>query len=85
METGKHKDLELTLPTPDSISIIIYTSGTESNPKGAKIIHNSIILNTDVVEMIGLVLKPELDIYLSFLPLGHIMETLTFLNFDSSF
>ena len=74
---GKEKgqNLTFTLPGPDSISTINYTSGTTGNPKGAKVPHNSIILNTDVIEMLGLYLRDS-DIYLSFLPLAHIMETL---------
>ena len=72
----KGKDIELQLPGPDSIMTINYTSGTTGNPKGAKVSHNSVILNTDVIEMLGLFLKEESDIYLSFLPLAHIMETL---------
>ena len=72
----KGKDIELHLPGPDSIMTINYTSGTTGNPKGAKVSHNSVILNTDVIEMLGLFLKEESDIYLSFLPLAHIMETL---------
>ena len=70
------RDIEFHTPGPDTISTINYTSGTTGNPKGAKVAHNSIILNTDVIEMLGLYLKEETDIYLSFLPLAHIMETL---------
>ena len=72
----KGKDIEFHSPSPDSISTINYTSGTTGNPKGAKVAHNSIILNTDVIEMLGLYLDIETDSYLSFLPLAHIMETL---------
>ena len=72
----KGKDIEFHSPSPDSISTINYTSGTTGYPKGAKVAHNSIILNTDVIEMLGLYLDIETDSYLSFLPLAHIMETL---------
>ena len=72
----KGKNINLNLPGPDSISTINYTSGTTGNPKGVKVSHNSVIVNTDVIEMLGLFLKEESDIYLSFLPLAHIMETL---------
>ena len=59
------RDVEFHTPSPETISTINYTSGTTGNPKGAKVTHNSIILNTDVIEMLGLYLKEESDIYLS--------------------
>ena len=75
---GKEKGINIKFnsPGPETISSIIYSSGTTGIPKGSIITHNSIILNTDVIEMVGLYLKEESDIYLSFLPLAHIMETL---------
>ena len=77
IEKGKNEgqNIELTKPLPETISTINYTSGTTGNPKGAKIKHSSIIVNTDVIEMLGLYLR-EGDSYLSFLPYAHIMETL---------
>ena len=52
----KGKDVELHNPGPDSISTINYTSDTTGTPKCVKVSHNSIILNTDVIEMLGLYL-----------------------------
>ena len=74
---GKEKGLDINLkkPEPDDISIINYTSGTTGLPKGVKVSHNSIVVNTDVIEVIGLYPTPN-DIYLSYLPYAHIMETL---------
>ena len=69
------QNLELKKPGPDDISTINYTSGTTGLPKGVKISHKNIILNTDVIEVIGLYPTPK-DVYLSYLPYAHIMETL---------
>ena len=77
VQIGKEKGANITLtkPKPDDISIINYTSGTTGLPKGVKVSHNSIVVNTDVIEVIGLYPTPN-DIYLSYLPYAHIMETL---------
>lgn len=76
-EKGKQEgqNLELKKPGPDDISTINYTSGTTGLPKGVKVSHKNIILNTDVIEVIGLYPTPK-DVYLSYLPYAHIMETL---------
>ena len=77
VQIGKEKgsNIELKKPDPEDISIINYTSGTTGLPKGVKVSHNSIVVNTDVIEVIGLYPTPN-DIYLSYLPYAHIMETL---------
>ena len=77
VEIGKEKgkQINLTKPKPEDISIINYTSGTTGLPKGVKVSHNSIVVNTDVIEVIGLYPTPN-DVYLSYLPYAHIMETL---------
>ena len=79
----KRKNVEFHSPGPYTIRTINYTSGSTCNPKGAKVAHNSIILNTDVIEMLGLYLKDKSDIYLSFSPLAHIMGTLIMAVFVS--
>ena len=77
VQKGKEEgqDLELKKPQADDIMIINYTSGTTGEPKGVKVSHRNIVVNTDVIEMIGLYPTPK-DVYLSYLPYAHIMETL---------
>ena len=77
VEKGKQEGQNLTLkkPGPDDITIINYTSGTTGLPKGVKVSHRNVVVNTDVIEVIGLYPTPN-DVYLSYLPYAHIMETL---------
>jgi len=77
VQIGREKgtNIQLKKPQPEDISIINYTSGTTGLPKGVKVSHNSIVVNTDVIEVIGLYPTPN-DVYLSYLPYAHIMETL---------
>ena len=76
-EKGKNEgqNINLKKPNPDDISTINYTSGTTGFPKGAKVSHRNIISNSDVIDVIG-VFPNKNDVYLSFLPYAHIMETL---------
>ena len=77
VEKGKTsgKNIILTSAKPDDICTINYTSGTTGYPKGVKLTHKNIVVGTDVGELIGLNATTK-DLYLSFLPYAHIMETL---------
>ena len=76
VEKGKNSKENIILKKagPDDICTINYISGTTGCPKGVKLTHNNIVAETDVGELIGLNATPN-DIYLSFLPYAHIMET----------
>ena len=77
VEQGKSKGENIILKsaTKDDICTINYTSGTTGYPKGVKLTHKNIVVGTDVGELIGLNATTK-DLYLSFLPYAHIMETL---------
>ena len=76
VEKGKNAgNIVLNKAKPDDICIINYTSGTTGYPKGVKLTHTNIVVGTDVGELIGLNATNK-DLYLSFLPYAHIMETL---------
>ena len=76
VEKGKNAgNIVLNKAKPDDICIINYTSGTTGYPKGVKLTHKNIVVGTDVGELIGLNATNK-DLYLSFLPYAHIMETL---------
>jgi len=54
------------------IATIIYTSGTTGEPKGAILSHKNFLSNLDTVSQL-FECYPE-DVFLSFLPLSHILE-----------
>ena len=76
VEKGKfgRDNIILNNAKPDDICTINYTSGTTGFPKGVKLTHKNIVVGTDVGELIGLNATSN-DVYLSFLPYAHIMET----------
>ena len=76
-EKGKQEgqNFEMKEPVSDDISTINYTRGTAGLTKGVKVSHKNIILNTDVIEVIGLYPTPK-DVYFFYLSYAHIMETL---------
>lgn len=75
INTGKASNAEIHPAKPDDVCIICYTSGTTGMPKGAMIQHKALLAEVDILTACDFHLKFE-DIYMSFLPLAHIMEQL---------
>jgi long-chain acyl-CoA synthetase len=57
---------------PNEVCTIIYTSGTTGVPKGVMLSHNNFLSNVEAINR-AVPIK-ESDIFLSFLPLSHVLE-----------
>jgi long-subunit acyl-CoA synthetase (AMP-forming) len=70
---GDNKPFEL--PNPNDIAVIMYTSGTSSDPKAVLFTHKQLMASLRLLLSNGknsLNREPERHVYLSFLPLAHI-------------
>ena len=56
----------------DDLATIVYTSGTTGRPKGVMLSHRNILSNAEAIS--GAVPAYREDIFLSFLPLSHMLE-----------
>ena len=63
---------ELTVPQPEDLAAIIYTSGTTSQPKGVMLTHYNLASQMWMIDPLFLV--REDDIFLSVLPMAHTYE-----------
>ena len=63
---------ELTIPQPEDLAAIIYTSGTTSQPKGVMLTHYNLASQMWLIDPLFLV--REDDIFLSVLPMAHTYE-----------
>jgi long-chain acyl-CoA synthetase len=72
-KTGEEKPVDLRLPSPDDLAIIMYTSGTTSTPKGVLITHANLVGAIAGVCQAVMPLSSD-DVFLSYLPLAHILE-----------
>ncbi|KAG1656671.1 Long-chain-fatty-acid--CoA ligase 1 [Nymphon striatum] len=74
-ELGKNNPTEPTLPSPEDLCTICYTSGTTGNPKGVMLTHLNMVstVSAGILQIGSQCLKPG-DILFSFLPLAHMFE-----------
>lgn len=70
--TGSVADFVLAPAKADDIASVIYTSGTTGLPKGVKLSHRNFLSNAIAVNALVPVKKG--DVFLSFLPLSHVLE-----------
>ena len=63
---------EITVPQPEDLAAIIYTSGTTSDPKGVMLTHYNLASQMWLIDPLFLV--REDDIFLSVLPMAHTYE-----------
>jgi len=73
---GRAKPCAPTPPKPDSLCVLMYTSGSTGDPKGVMIQHKHLLAMVDAVTtQLGGVLGPAgTEVYLGYLPLAHILE-----------
>ncbi len=66
---GQPATFETALTDPDDTAVILYTSGTTGQPKGAELTHGNMLLNARLADM--LYSHADHDIHLITLPLFH--------------
>ncbi len=73
MELGEKSPKDISVEVrPDDVASIVYTSGTTALPKGVMLTHQNFIFNAEAATTA--VPVNEHDIFLSFLPLSHVLE-----------
>ncbi|ORY03195.1 acetyl-CoA synthetase-like protein [Basidiobolus meristosporus CBS 931.73] len=76
-QLGADNSAERTLPKPEDLACIMYTSGSTGNPKGVMLSHANIVAAlAGVDKFINKFLEPESDLLITYLPLAHILEFL---------
>ncbi|XP_048231197.1 long chain acyl-CoA synthetase 1 isoform X2 [Ricinus communis] len=77
LRLGKENPSETSPPHPFSICTIMYTSGTSGDPKGVVLTHEAVMSFLRSVDLFMEQFEDKMtvdDVYLSFLPLAHILD-----------
>ncbi|XP_077243632.1 long chain acyl-CoA synthetase 1-like [Tasmannia lanceolata] len=77
LQMGKENPAELSPPEPLNICTIMYTSGTSGDPKGVVLTHENHATYIRGVDLYMAQFQDKMtvdDVYLSFLPLAHILD-----------
>ncbi|GER44373.1 long-chain-fatty-acid CoA ligase [Striga asiatica] len=79
LNMGRENPCEISPPKPSDIGTIMYTSGTSGDPKGVILTHENISTNIRGVDLFMEQFEDKMtvdDVYISFLPLAHILDRL---------
>nr|GLL42530.1 long chain acyl-CoA synthetase 1-like [Ipomoea trifida] len=77
LQIGKENPLEVSPPQPFNICTIMYTSGTSGEPKGVILTHENVAYGARGVDLFMDQFEDKMtvdDVYISFLPLAHILD-----------
>ncbi|XP_041990996.1 long chain acyl-CoA synthetase 1 isoform X2 [Salvia splendens] len=77
LNKGKDNPCKVSPPEPDTICTIMYTSGTSGDPKGVVLTHENVVTNIKGVDLFMEQFEDKMttdDVYISFLPLAHILD-----------
>ncbi|KAL1339493.1 hypothetical protein AAHE18_U041300 [Arachis hypogaea] len=77
LHMGKEKPCEIYPPRAQDICTIMYTSGTSGDPKGVVLSHENIVALVRGMDLFMEQFEDKMtveDVYLSFLPLAHILD-----------
>lgn len=75
IEMGKAKPVAVSSPLPDSVAVLMYTSGSTGNPKGVIVRHRQLLAMVASCHIqFGSILNEGGETYIAYLPLAHILE-----------
>eukprot|EP00636_Phaeomonas_parva_P006026 CAMPEP_0118854572 /NCGR_PEP_ID=MMETSP1163-20130328/2733_1 /TAXON_ID=124430 /ORGANISM="Phaeomonas parva, Strain CCMP2877" /LENGTH=778 /DNA_ID=CAMNT_0006787319 /DNA_START=215 /DNA_END=2551 /DNA_ORIENTATION=+ len=76
VELGKANPVPEVKPVPETMAVIMYTSGSTGDPKGVMLTQANVCASISGIQdtMADLQVTPEKDVYCAYLPAAHILE-----------